>query len=146
MSCPVWRLFAADAHAVHRTAQAGPPPDGKASPGQRGILALQVCGTCSGICFASGEVGGALQPWQRSHQGAAKKQEEIHPSGPLGQLKSLEEALLKHIFKQRKQGIKISTLLIVLLALDLSTAFGKKDFAARCSAVKHFLRAHLLVY
>jgi hypothetical protein len=36
-----------------------------------------------------------------------KKKKSIHP-GPLGQLKPLEEALLKY-FKQCKQGIKIST-------------------------------------
>jgi hypothetical protein len=34
------------------------------SPGQRGHLSLQVRGTCSGVCFAPDEVGGALQPQQ----------------------------------------------------------------------------------
>jgi hypothetical protein len=36
------------------------------------------------------------------------KKKSIHP-GPLCQLKPLEEPLLKCIFDQRKQGIKIST-------------------------------------
>jgi hypothetical protein len=41
------------------------------------------------------------------------KKRSIRP-GPLGQLKPLEEALLKYIFEKRKQGIKISTLAIVV--------------------------------
>jgi hypothetical protein len=61
-------------------------------------------------------------------------------------LKPLEEALLRYIFEQREQGIKISTLSIVVVASNLSTEFGKKDFIARCSAVKCFVHAHLLVY
>jgi hypothetical protein len=36
------------------------------------------------------------------------KKKSIHP-GPLGQLKPLEEELLKYIFEKREQGIKIST-------------------------------------
>jgi hypothetical protein len=73
------------------------------------------------------------------------KKKSVH-LGPLGQLKPLEEALLRYIFEQRKQGIKISTLSIVVVASNHSTKFGKKDFVARCSAVKHFVCAHLLVY
>ncbi len=73
------------------------------------------------------------------------KKKSIHPN-PLGQLKLLEEALLKYIFKQHKQGMKISTLSIAVVVSNLSTAFGKKDFVARCSSIKRFVRAHLLVY
>jgi hypothetical protein len=73
------------------------------------------------------------------------KKKSIHP-GPLGQLKPLEEVLLKYIFKQHKQGIEISTLSIVMLASNLSTAFGEKNFVARCSAIKRFVPAHPLVY
>jgi hypothetical protein len=40
----------------------------------------------------------------------------------------------------------MSILSIVMLVSNLSTAFGKKDFVARCSAVKRFVRAHLLIY
>ncbi len=64
----------------------------------------------------------------------------------LGQLKPLEEALLKYIFEQCKQGFEVSTLSIVVVALNLSTEFDEKDFGARCSPVKHFVRAHSLVY
>jgi hypothetical protein len=32
------------------------------------------------------------------------------------------------------------------VALNLFTKFGKKDFVVRCSTIKCFLRAHLLVY
>jgi hypothetical protein len=73
------------------------------------------------------------------------KKKSIHP-GPLGQLKPLEEALLKYIFKKLKQGIKISTLAIIVVVSNLSAKFGKKNFVARCSAVKCFVKAHLLVY
>jgi hypothetical protein len=73
------------------------------------------------------------------------KKKAIHP-GPLSQLKLLEEALLRYIFKKRKQGIKISTLAIVVVASNLSTEFGKKNFVARCSTFKHFVKAHSLVY
>jgi hypothetical protein len=101
---------------------------------------------CPGVCFASDKVGGALQSQQRSNRGTAEDQEEIVHPGPLGQLKLLEEALLRYIFKQRKQGIKISILSIVVVASNLSTKFGEKDFVARCSTVKCFVCAHLLVY
>jgi hypothetical protein len=73
------------------------------------------------------------------------KKKSIHPS-PLRQLKPIEEVLLKYIFKQCKQGMEISTLSIIAFAPNLSTAFCKKDFVARCSAVKLFVRAHSLVY
>jgi hypothetical protein len=61
-------------------------------------------------------------------------------------LKPLEEALLKYIFKKREQGIKISTLAIVVVASNFSTKFGEMNFVARCSALKRFVKAHLLVY
>jgi hypothetical protein len=61
-------------------------------------------------------------------------------------LKPLEEALLKYIFEQCKQGIKVSPLCIIVLASNLSTKFGKNNFVARCSTIKRFVHAHLLVY
>jgi hypothetical protein len=73
------------------------------------------------------------------------KKKSIHP-GPLGQLKLLKEALLKYIFKQCKQGIEVSTLSIVVVASNISTKFGKKDFIARCSTIKCFVHAHSFVY
>ena len=73
------------------------------------------------------------------------KKKSIHP-GPLGQLTPLEEALLQYIFEQCKQGIEISILSIIVVASNLSTEFGEKDFVARCSAVKRFVHAHSLVY
>jgi hypothetical protein len=97
---------------------------------------------CPDVCFAYFEVGKALQSWQQSIKALLKtKKESIHP-GPLGQLKLLKEALLKYIFKQCKQGIKVSTLSIIVVASNLSTEFGKNDFIARCSAVKRFVHAH----
>jgi hypothetical protein len=73
------------------------------------------------------------------------KKKTIHP-GRLGQLKPLKEALLKYIFKKHKQGIEISILAIIVVASNLSTKFGEKNFIARCSAVKCFVKAHLLVH
>jgi hypothetical protein len=35
---------------------------------------------------------------------------------------------------------------IVVVALNLSTKFGEKDFVARCSAIKRFVHAHSMVY
>ncbi len=72
------------------------------------------------------------------------KKKSIHPS-PCGQLKPLEEELLKYIFEQCKQGMEVSTLFLIVVALNLSTEFGEKDFVARCSAVKRFVRAHSMV-
>jgi hypothetical protein len=69
-------------------------------------LSLQVRGKCSGVCFASDEVGRALQPRKQPHQGNAKKKKELLYPSPLGQLKPLEEALAKYIFKQNKQGVE----------------------------------------
>jgi hypothetical protein len=37
-------------------------------------------------------------------------------------------------------------LAIIVVASNLSTEFGEKNFVARCSAVKRFVKAHLLVY
>ncbi len=73
------------------------------------------------------------------------KNNSIHP-GPLDQLNPLKEALLKYIFKQHKQGIKVSTLSIVVVASNLSTKFSEMDFVTWCSAIKRFVRAHLMVY
>jgi hypothetical protein len=67
-------------------------------------------------------------------------------AGPLGQLKPLENALLQYVFEQRKQGINVSTLALIMKASSLSAIFNKKHFVARESAVKRFIRAHSLVY
>jgi hypothetical protein len=67
-------------------------------------------------------------------------------AGPLGQLKPLEQALVRHIFKHRKQGMTVHTFDLVVKASSLSPEFNAKDFVARCSAVKRFMCAHLLVY
>ncbi len=40
----------------------------------------------------------------------------------------------------------MSTLSIIVVVSNLSTDFGEKDFVARCSAVKRFVRAYSLVY
>ena len=71
---------------------------------------------------------------------------KAHHPGPLGQLKSLEDALLRHVFEKREQGINVHPLDLVVKASSLSPDFNGKHFIARCSAVRRFMRAHSLVY
>ncbi len=66
--------------------------------------------------------------------------------GPIGQLKHLEQALLRHVFEKREQGLNVHTFDLVIKASSLSPEFNVKHFVARCSAVKQFMRANLLVY
>ena len=42
------------------------------------------------------------------------KKKSMHP-GPLGQLKSLKDTLLRYVFEQREQGINVNTLSLVML-------------------------------
>ena len=74
-----------------------------------------------------------------------KKWKANHP-GPIGQLKPIEDVLLRYIFEQREQGMAVSTFEVVIKASSLSPEFSAKHFTARCSAVKRFLGAHSLVY
>jgi hypothetical protein len=67
-------------------------------------------------------------------------------AGPLGQLKDIEGPLLRHIFELREQGVTVSTFQVVVRASQLSPAFDAEHFTARCSAVKHFVRANSFVY
>ena len=73
------------------------------------------------------------------------KKKSMHP-GPLGQLKSLKDTLLRYVFEQREQGINVNTVSLVVKASSLSPEFNAKDFVARESAVNRFVRAHSLVY
>ena len=73
------------------------------------------------------------------------KKKSMHP-GPLGQLKSLEDTLLRYVFEQREQGINVNTLSLLVKASSLSSEFNAKDFVARESAVNRLVRAHSLVY
>jgi hypothetical protein len=57
-------------------------------------------------------------------------------AGLLGQLKPLKDALLWYVFKQRKQGITVSTLALVVKASSLLPEFNVKHFVTRTSAVK----------
>ncbi|MFM7225765.1 MAG: hypothetical protein ACKO1Y_10145 [Actinomycetota bacterium] len=94
-----------------------------------------------------------LARWQKQRAANAdpilemlkSKMKANHP-GPLGQLKHLEQSLLRHIFEKREQGINVHTLDLVIKASSLSPYFSAKHFVARCSAAKRFMRAHSLVY
>ena len=65
-----------------------------------------------------------------------KGKKKANCAGPLGQLKPLENSLLRYVFEQRKQGINLSILALVVKASSLSPIFNEKHFVARVSAVK----------
>jgi hypothetical protein len=75
----------------------------------------------------------------------SKNKKAAH-AGPLGQLKAIEEPLLRHIFELCEQGVMVSTFKMVVKASQLCTTFGVKHFTMWCSAVKRFVRAHSFVY
>jgi hypothetical protein len=74
-----------------------------------------------------------------------KKKKAVHP-GPLSQLMAIEEPLLRHIFKLRKQEQTINTFVITLRALYILPEFRKKSSIAQCSTVKRFVYAHSMTY
>jgi hypothetical protein len=76
---------------------------------------------------------------------ASKNKKAAH-AGPLGQLKAIEQPLLRHIFELHEQGIMVSTFELVVKTSQLCMMFGAKYIVARFSAVKHFVCAHLFVY
>ncbi len=61
-------------------------------------------------------------------------------------LKLLENALLQYVFEQREQGINVSPLALIMKASSLSPLINEKHFVTRESAIKRFIRVHLLVY
>jgi hypothetical protein len=124
-----------NAHVVHRTAQAGPPHDGKASLGQRGHFAPHVHGSVQVSALLLTRWAEHFSLGNNPIEALLKNKKKCVHLNPLGQLKLLEEALLNYIFEQCKQGIEISTLSIVVVVSNLSTAFDRKDFAARCSTI-----------
>ena len=63
------------------------------------------------------------------------KRKANHP-GPLGQLKPLADALLRHIFEQRKQGINVETFDLAVKASMMCPVFNAKTFVAKMSAVR----------
>ena len=67
-------------------------------------------------------------------------------TGPLSQLKTIEESLLRFILEMREQGMSVSTLMVTIQASRLSPEFSSKTVIARRSAVNRFLCSHSLVY
>jgi hypothetical protein len=67
-------------------------------------------------------------------------------TGPVSQLKTIEDVLLRYIFSLREQRVEIHVLTIVLRASFLSPEFRTKSFTARCSCVKHFIIVHSSSY
>ena len=55
---------------------------------------------------------------------------------PLGQLKPLEQVLLRYIFEHCEQGMSVHTFNLVVKVSSLSPEINAKHFVARCSAVK----------
>jgi hypothetical protein len=67
-------------------------------------------------------------------------------TGPSSQLKAIEGDLLRYIFEQREQGVEIKFFTVMLRASYMSPEFCKKSLTARCSCVKHFMRAYSFSY
>jgi hypothetical protein len=65
-----------------------------------------------------------------------KSKKKATHAGPLGQLKSIEQDLLRTLFEYREQGVKVNTFLFVVQASSLSPEFKAKSFTARCSTAK----------
>jgi hypothetical protein len=76
---------------------------------------------------------------------ASKNKKAAHV-GLLGQLKTIKEPLLCHIFELHEQGVTVSTFKMVVKASQLCTIFGAKHFVVQCSTVKRFVCTHLFVY
>jgi len=66
--------------------------------------------------------------------------------GPLGQLKGIEEPLLRFIFEMREQGMSVSILMVIVKASSISAEFNSKTFVAKYSAVRRFILGHSFVY
>ncbi len=75
-----------------------------------------------------------------------KSKKKSTGNGPLGQLKSMEDALLRYIFELRKQGDLVKMFVVVLRVLFLSPEFRAKTNTAPCCAIKRFFVAHLFTY
>ena len=71
-----------------------------------------------------------------------KSRKKVALTGPISQLKLLEDA----IFELREQGITVNTFINVLRASCLLPKFRAKSFTACCSTVKRFMAAHLFTY
>jgi hypothetical protein len=75
-----------------------------------------------------------------------KSMKKAAHAGLLGQLKSIEQDLLRTLFEYREQGVEVNTFLVVVQASSLSPEFKAKNFTARCSTAERFMRAHSFVY
>ena len=75
-----------------------------------------------------------------------KSKKKSTGNGPLGQLKSLEDALLRYIFKLCKQRVIVNTFIVVLRASFHFPEFHTKTYTAHCSVVKCFFTALLFAY
>jgi hypothetical protein len=64
----------------------------------------------------------------------------------LSQLKMIKDVLLCHNFKLCKQGMNVNTFMIFLKASLLLLYFHPKSYTLLCSVVKHFAKAHSMVY
>ena len=57
-----------------------------------------------------------------------KSKRKANYAGPIGQLKPLEDTLLRHVFEQREQGITVHVFNLVAKASSLSPEFNTKHF------------------
>ena len=72
-----------------------------------------------------------------------KSKKKATHKGPLSQLKSLDDALLRYIFELRKQGVIVNTFIVLLFLLAELCA---NNYTSRCSGMKRFFVAHLFAY
>jgi hypothetical protein len=75
-----------------------------------------------------------------------RSKKKVALTGPVSQLKTIEDDLLRYVFELHEQGVEIHMLNIVLRASFLSPEFRAKSFIARCSCVKRFIIAHSFSY
>ncbi len=73
-------------------------------------------------------------------------QKKSSHTGPNGQLKPLEDALLRHVFEQHEQGINVKTFDLIVKASMICPVFNEKTFVAKQCAMQRFLQAHSIVY
>lgn len=73
------------------------------------------------------------------------KKKSRHP-GPDGQLRPIEDDLLRFIFELREMGMPVNMLMVVIKASTLSSEFSAKSMKARFSAARWFVKHHSLTY
>jgi hypothetical protein len=75
-----------------------------------------------------------------------KSKKKANVAGLISQLEVIKEPLLHYVFEMRERGIVVNTFTVTLRVSYLLPEICEKSFTTRCSAVKHWLVAHLMRY